>query len=368
MVDITTRFKLKINTLYNEYLALRSSSILELRKDLFKSEEFAIACYHFGESLAMYFYNRDSSSTDSKAYVDNFIKEIKVNCFEFALLEDIANVSKHDTLSQKKSYRAASSITQMNEVIYYITFKDELGEYSHIEKGVSVILNDGSTKDVLDIMTSVMNMWYKLLYKHNLIRNIRVYEHSESAIIPRNLSNNLTKDIEIVFSIGSILYFDIIQQKYNYTTCKREHLHVKENLSIYVKGGNPKAEIELKIPINRVELNYFKRLATKKEKNNFINRISERENLISLFTDEQRDILWSDEETAQFTSCITYKGITFKRDLKLNKAETLEYRSLPSSAQKKEYIDKLIVKKKVVDALHQDVFNRWPNDFKQENE
>lgn len=82
---------------------------------------------------------------------------------DYGLLGDIANALKHKKLT-KGNPRIADS-EDIYEETTITTFEDKHGDYTHAETAVIAKLNDGTTRDILDILTSVINDWLIYFYE-----------------------------------------------------------------------------------------------------------------------------------------------------------------------------------------------------------
>jgi hypothetical protein len=69
--------------------------------------------------------------------------------------------------------------TQIQEQIVLTEYQDEQGPYWWIEKVVVVKLPDGIVRDLLDVMTEVMNFWQQHLGALGVIAKPRIYEAPE---------------------------------------------------------------------------------------------------------------------------------------------------------------------------------------------
>ncbi|MBP8856441.1 MAG: hypothetical protein KBG60_00365 [Anaerolineaceae bacterium] len=86
------------------------------------------------------------------------ISELAKRCGDFELVRDVANISKHSKVNKYKT-----NVKNIQEVLVITLFSDEFGEYVNQEKLVEIELIDGSKRNLLEVMTNVVNMWFDFL-------------------------------------------------------------------------------------------------------------------------------------------------------------------------------------------------------------
>jgi hypothetical protein len=111
-------------------------------------------CYHFREHLKGYGYN----------FSVNFLQE---KCEDYMIARDIANLTKHHEITRYTPH--ISSIHDIYEYLHEILYEDSKGQYSHHQVKVSVKLTTGEHKDVLLIITNLLNMWTEILFLQGIL-------------------------------------------------------------------------------------------------------------------------------------------------------------------------------------------------------
>jgi hypothetical protein len=101
----------------------------------------ATALYHMREHLP---------ATVSRTEIENA-------CADYGLLGDIANASKHASISRNAP--RVSTASQIFEAGVVTRFRDELGEFSCPQAEVFVRLDDGTERRLADVLYNVMVMW-----------------------------------------------------------------------------------------------------------------------------------------------------------------------------------------------------------------
>jgi len=127
----TTRYEEKAGTRNDWKAAMAASS----------------AAYHFREHLP------DRYKKIHKAIV--------AVCPDFALLGDVVNASKHKRLTKGTPQIAGAD--SIKELVVYTHYRDEAGEYSDASKAIEITLKNGTTRELFDVLTNVVNMWIDFL-------------------------------------------------------------------------------------------------------------------------------------------------------------------------------------------------------------
>ena len=128
----------------------KSGQSTDLRKALIASS----FLYHFREHLPKQFIKSR--------------KEFSVMCLDYDVLGDVVNVSKHNTLTQNWKY--VNSVKNIFEIVVSTEFIDEKGKYFFHEKKILIKLIDDTERDINEILTNVLNMWYNYLYKVGILK------------------------------------------------------------------------------------------------------------------------------------------------------------------------------------------------------
>jgi len=284
--DIHAYFIENVRASYAEYKKRRNESKAGQNIDLRKSLAAANSLYHFREHLP----NKYKKSR----------KELSQLCSDYDLLGDIVNASKHNILT--KNWKFLNTAKNISEQIIMTRYQDSEGEYFNREKIICVKLIDGSERDLFDVLTNVLNMWYTYLFEIGILQN----ENKEVIIKPkqpirRNEATGNKLDFEHLQGVRSIVVAKL--QEYNYTTNRIENVNLddgKVEMIIY----KPKYEVELKL-IHK---------ETKKEIIIPIN-LTEDEML-------QMDQLKNDSEIKVFLFNLTKKQGIIKSDSSFNEKET----------------------------------------------
>jgi hypothetical protein len=106
----------------------------------------AVALYHLREHLP------NPKPTDSV---------LEGACPDFALVRDVANVAKHSKLTRGKP--KISNASQLFEIGVSTAYEDKRGRYSAFEVAARVKLDDGTERDLAEILHKVMGMWVQKL-------------------------------------------------------------------------------------------------------------------------------------------------------------------------------------------------------------
>lgn len=237
--DLQAYFNLNILESYKDYIKTKESATTGKFVDLRQIINLATALYHFREHFP-----------DDKKKSE---KEIFLNCPDYKLLGNIVNASKHKTIT--KHNPQISSAENIYEVIYSTTYKDKKGDYQHIEKKVLAKLDDGSERDLLEIITNVLNMWLIELESLGIIKHIEPFLTNNNKI-PRRTKNSGKLDF-LPMRVGEMFYGQTFKlQRYNYDKGLIEPIDLT-NASVEMNIYKPTYTISFRfINNNGEELNF----------------------------------------------------------------------------------------------------------------
>ncbi|MEZ0608131.1 hypothetical protein ACAW74_06435 [Fibrella sp. WM1] len=203
--DIKTQFLLEVQQSYLSYLSIKKNMHMGDSTDLRKAMECATPMYHFGEHLADYL---------SKDFNKEFNEEIKRDCSDYSLLKDVVNVHKHRKINRGKI--SLSNINQVQEVLCIIEFKDFIGKYTEAEKMILLTLDDGRERDLLEVLTNVINNYYTLMVKYKILKEPKHFKYNRDVIIPRANDHNGIAKMNLFATSGTKPTFTFRMEKYNY--------------------------------------------------------------------------------------------------------------------------------------------------------
>lgn len=158
---------------YIDYRDKSVDGVAGKRKDLRVALNAANALFHFRERFP-------------DAYLEKDRSKIENLCPDYGLLGDIANTAKHNKIDRKPHHRDlyVDNTNCLNEQIIIIQYEDLLGQYNYIQKVVVINLKDGTTRYLLEVLTSVINFWESYLFDLGLLKSKRTFKNT-GVIIPR---------------------------------------------------------------------------------------------------------------------------------------------------------------------------------------
>jgi len=90
-------------------------------------------------------------------------KHYEEYCPDYGLLADIANASKHHKISNNNPQVVNSE--DIHEVLITTEYEDQLGLYTDNMSCVHAKLVDGTTRDIIEAIRNVLNMWKLKLFE-----------------------------------------------------------------------------------------------------------------------------------------------------------------------------------------------------------
>jgi len=162
--DLTAYYHENVAAAFIEYRETSSDGVAGRSRDLRSAMEAATALYHLREHL-------QKADGLSRA-------EAERRCPDYALLGDIVNAAKHKTISSSTPHGSpfitdAASVT---EKLLMIEYSDADGAYRCVQKSVIAVLADGTERNLLEILTNVINFWETYLHSLGVLSKARTFE------------------------------------------------------------------------------------------------------------------------------------------------------------------------------------------------
>lgn len=223
MDDLTAYFHNFVVSAYLKYRETKYNGAMGNGDDKRDALNAAVALYHFREHLAK---------------VDNKKRENLENLnTDYALCGDLANLAKHSKLDRTPKHNPPlSNWDNIYEVFITTRFKDSLGEFDNAEKLVEVLLDDGSTRDVFDVLTSVVNMWQDELFKIGALKANDPFIYQIDYPIPREKAKN----VALAMTQGVKYEQKFKFQRYNYEKNVIEPVDLSSSKEIIFTVRKPK--------------------------------------------------------------------------------------------------------------------------------
>ena len=265
---------------YVEYKTTRNERKAGTRKDFKSAIAAATAAYHFREHLP------DQYKKGHKAIV--------ALCADFALLGDVVNAAKHKLLTKGKPQIASAD--SIRELIVNTQFQDEQGEYNVASKSIDIALKDGTSRELFDVLTNVVNMWIDFLQAAGISGKATKFPHEDrNRIIGRDEAGRM--DLVMTQGLAAQLGFKL--QKYNYAkgcpepvdlTGKQISFSAYDPRSMKIEAGMQVTTAEGKKYAGTVELDVnekgeFFLLEGKAEQKAFMNKVIKRRGELTLHSD-----------------------------------------------------------------------------------
>lgn len=183
---------------YTEYKTLRKERKAGRQADLNAARMAATAAYHFREHLPKRYKKSHPAMT--------------ALCTDFSLLGDVVNALKHGILTKGTPQIAGAD--DIREQIVHTIYRDEEGEYYDIKKSIEITLKDGTTRELFDVLTNVVNMWIDFLQAAGISGKATKFPVEDRNQIISRAAADMRMDLVITQGIAVEKGFKI--QKYNY--------------------------------------------------------------------------------------------------------------------------------------------------------
>lgn len=103
--------------------------------------------------------------------------EVERQCADYALLGDVVNAAKHKSVTQNTPHGAplVSDAEKLMERLLVLEYEDSEGVYRCTQKAVIAMLADGTERNLLEVLTSVMNFWEGHLHGLGVLSKQRTF-------------------------------------------------------------------------------------------------------------------------------------------------------------------------------------------------
>jgi hypothetical protein len=144
--DLAAYYQEHVLSSFNTYRETAKNQVYGRSRDLKMAIEASSALFHLREHLA--------DPPPSR-------RDIEASSIDYGLLGDIVNAAKHKNITAKTPHGAplVNNAKCLYEQLISIEYEDSEGKFRHIEKTVMVKLTDGTERNLLEIMTNVVNFW-----------------------------------------------------------------------------------------------------------------------------------------------------------------------------------------------------------------
>jgi hypothetical protein len=272
--DLEALFMENVLAAYNEFSQSLSSDTSGHNNDIRLGINAAVALYHLREHFP-------AAARKTRA-------QLAAACSDYDILGDVVNAAKHKALTHRPPQVAAAS--DIYEEIAYTLYQDQEGDYWDAEKMVTVKLIDGSTRNLRDILTNVLNMWIDEFHARGALLSLsKVVSPLKGIPQRRSKSGAFGMSLEPIFGIRFLHRMRL--QRYNYLTGLVEPFRdVKEaTFSIY-KPPTYTVEVALQlitgeiirkdIPLTDDESLAYYRIETDEERSRFIEQLAQKRDFI----------------------------------------------------------------------------------------
>jgi hypothetical protein len=273
--DLAAYYHENVVSAYVDHRDIKRSGIAGRSRDIRSATIAAEALFHLREHL--------SAHKPSRATIER-------QCPEYGLLADIANATKHKQISRQTPHGPplVNDAEQIKEQIVLTEYKDADGEYHFTEKTVVVTLSDGSTRDLFEVLTVVINYWENFLFSQGILTTARTFLDGSNAH-PKTREECKQSQLDIEIIQGHRFHQAWKLQRFNYQTQKVEPVDLTGS-QVKFNVYKPSYEIDLSLTHDASGKEFKKTIALCEEEN---------EILLKCKTDEERQTYVQSLSSAQ---------------------------------------------------------------------
>lgn len=161
--DLAAYYYENIIMSFIEYRDISRNGIAGCSQDIRKAMVAASALFHFREHLPPEFALTRSN--------------VEKRCNDYALLGDVVNAAKHKTINKPTKHGAplVTDAKNLTEKLLIIKYSDDEGIYNCVQKSVVAVLADLTERNLLEVMTNVINFWECYLHSHGVLTEARTF-------------------------------------------------------------------------------------------------------------------------------------------------------------------------------------------------
>ena len=149
--------------------------------------------------------------------------DVERRCPDYALLGDVVNAAKHKSLSFKTPHGAPliNDATDLGERLIRIEYEDDEGTYRYVQKIVIVRLADGSERNLLEVLTNVINFWEQQMHSLGVLSTARTFNY-EGQLRARTRAECEANGLNFESELGQRFHQTIQLLRFNNKTGKCE--------------------------------------------------------------------------------------------------------------------------------------------------
>ncbi len=162
--DLSAYYHENVVSSFVTYRDVSKDGVAGRSRDLRNALIAASALFHLREYLP--------AGSPSRADVERI-------CPDYALLGDIVNAAKHKSLTAMTPHGApfVKSATNLSEQLAFIMYEDDAGTYQYVQKHVVVKLADGSERNLIEVLTNVINFWEQHMLSLGVLSATRTFAY-----------------------------------------------------------------------------------------------------------------------------------------------------------------------------------------------
>lgn len=208
-------------------------------------------------------------------------------CPDYGLLGDVVNASKHKAISGRTPHGAplVTDAESLIERIALIEYEDDEGTYRFAQKMVMAKLSDGTERNLLEILTTVINFWEGHMRSIGVLKDARVFKH-DSEIRYRSRAECETNQLNFEVVQGQRFHQNMLLLRFDQTTgsaspvdltgCKIEFRIYKPKYDLTVSLTHEESGRVYKTDVSLTEEQSvaLSRMATNEERQAFIDHLT----------------------------------------------------------------------------------------------
>lgn len=277
--DLAALYHENVVSAFVDYRDISESGIAGRSRDLRGALIASEALFHFREHLP-------KAGALTRAEVEKL-------CPDYGLLGDVVNAAKHKSITNKtpQGPPLVDDATQLGEQIVITEYRDDVGIYRHAQKIVIAKLSDGSERNLLEVLTNVINFWEEYLHSVGVLSTPRTFAYAGN-IQARSRAECEANRLDFEIIQGQRFSQSLLLRRFNPKTGKAEPIDLsgsKLNFRIYrhqyhidlsLTHEASGKEFKKTITLSEGESERIARLSNDAERQAYINGLPEAQNAL----------------------------------------------------------------------------------------
>ena len=195
-------------------------------------------------------------------------------CPDYGLLGDVVSAAKHKSLNKATPHGAplVDNSASLGEQLVIIEYEDNVGTYRYTQKTVVVKLTDGSERNLLEVLTNVMNFWEQHMLTLGVLSAARTFAY-DADVRARSRAECEANRLDFEIIQGQRFQQTMRLLRFNYNTGTAETIDLMGS-TLNFRMYRPKFDVDLSLTHNASEKEFKTTISLSEEESLTMSRMS----------------------------------------------------------------------------------------------